>query len=1012
MTKTRVAILGGGLSGLVTAFNLSAPEQTQQYDITIYQLGWRLGGKCATGRNPDLHQRIQEHGLHVFMGQYDNAFSMVQAVYAEAANPPFPDWRAGYTQVPAMSLMEEVDGQWIPWVIELPVFPGTPGIDPPPSLFTRMFQFLAWILGQLEGPHAAHFRPGAGADKSWWQRLIDWLMSVLGSAVEHAALALLREAMALVNALDPDPITHSPADHNRLADLLHRIRTAIASAIGHLLAGNTALRRLWIMFDLGLSSLIGGLRDGLLLDPDHNLAKVNRLDFKQWLAAHGADPLTFNSALVRALYDLIFAYPEGDWQGPGNCEAGTLFLSLMNTATYQGSIIWKFNTATGDLVVEPMYQVLTSRGVKFEFFHRVDELVPNGDGTAIDMVTIGRQVELKDGSYDPLYPLASGQLVWPDRPLYDQILHGDTLRESGADLESKWTTWPDALPPLKLKAGQDYDLLVLAIPPGAHRDICAHLIQQKPAWHQFIDRIQTVATHSLQTWTTFDETGLGWSDPAMIGGFDKSNLNSWADISEVLATEEWPASSGVVAEQIACGPMPCPVYPPPKSETGYPAAAQAQIDALAQTYLDDDVAVFWPKRFGNGGPQPGTLASTYNRANIDPGERYTLSVAGSSRARMRTCDSGYGNLTLTGDWIQNSQNLGSFEATTVSGMLASRSISGFPQTISRVDAARYSDPGQRPAVLPRFVDYPGAATFPGPITLDQTRMWAFLLQGDYAKMTAWCQAMFDSPSSGAVQVLPLSSLMMMSVVDIGLGRFSDAPQMGWSSERELTFWLPVVRVEDRGGRKVATHFNMAMPYLVLDNPVAIASGREIFGYFKQAGRVTCPGDPGNPSNLMVDLFATRTFGAESEEAYHRILTMTPTQSGGATLGEAVRSFEGGARALWSQLKADGAQWSPSLELGEELLVDVLERRIPQLFLKQFRDVADGTRACYQAINEVMGQVTRFDALPQLTLFDMVLEPLDSSPVAAQFGIAPRQTVLGVEIVYDMTIKPGTVLWQA
>jgi hypothetical protein len=244
-----------------------------------------------------------------------------------------------------------------------------------------------------------------------------------------------------------------------------------------------------------------------------------------------------------------------------------------------------------------------------------------------------------------------------------------------------------------------------------------------------------------------------------------------------------------------------------------------------------------------------------------------------------------------------------------------------------------------------------------------------------------------------------------------VGRFTDAPQMGWSKERELTFWLPCVRIEDRGGKKVATHFNMAMPYLVLDNPVAIASGREIFGYFKQAGRVTCPGDPGNPADLMVDLFATKTFGADTEEAYHRLLTMTPTPGGGE-LDAALRSFESGAKALWSRLKADGQHWQPSLELGEELLVDVLERRIPQLFLKQFRDVADGTNACYQAINQAMGQVTRFDALPQLTLFDMVLEPLDSSPVAAQFGIAPQQTVLGVEIVYDMTIQPGEVLWKA
>lgn len=1011
MAKTKVAILGGGLSGLVTAFGLTAPEQNDQYDITVYQLGWRLGGKCATGRNPDFHQRIQEHGLHVFMGQYDNAFAMVQALYAEAARPPFPDWRKAYTQVPAMSLMEQVDGAWIPWVIEAPVFPGTPGIDPPPSIITRMFQFLGWIVKQLEGPHAEHFTVPAKAGAPWWRRALHWLLALIGRGVEHAAIALLRAAMAQLGRLDPDPVTHTKAQHNGLADLLHELRVVIGRTIGHLVAGNTQLRRLWIVIDLGLSSLIGGLRDGLLLDPAANLDAVNRLDYKRWLAAHGADPMTVNSALVRALYDLIFAYPEGDWQGSGDCEAGTMFLSLMSTATYQGSIIWKFNTATGDLVIEPLYQVLKARGVKFEWFSRVDELTPSPAGDAITSVTIGRQVELANGTYDPLYPLASGQLVWPDRPLYDQIKGGAALKASGADLESKWTTWPDALPPRVLQAGTDYDLLVLAIPPGAHRDICAGLITQKKAWQSYIGAVQTVATQSLQTWTTADQKELGWDHPAMIGGFDASNLNSWADISEVLSTEEWPKAMGITGEQILCGPMPCPPYPPPKEDTAYPQQAQAMADQSAHEFLDGQAKDFWPARYGKGGPKAGTLAATYSRVNIDPGERYTLSVTGSSQARLRTDGSGYPNLYLTGDWIQNGQNLGSFEATTVSGLLASRAISGFPDKIIRADSARFSDARKTAGMLPRYVDYSGQVTFPGEIQLGQTRMWAFLLKGDSAKMAAWCQAMFDTPSHGAVQILPLSSYLMMSVVDIGAGRFADAPQMGWSRERELTFWIPVVRVADQAGTIVASKFYMAMPYLVLDNPVAIASGREIFGYMKQSGRIACPGDPGNPANLAVDLFATRAFGQDSEEQYQRLLDLIPTGRS-HPLDDAARGFESGAKALWSQLTGDAQSWHPSLKLGEDLLGDVLARRIPQLFLKQFRDVADGTRACYQAITEAPGHVARFDSVPHLVEYDMVLHALDSSPIAAQFGITPQQRVLGAEFVYDMTIAPGTVLWQA
>jgi len=47
-TKQRIAILGGGIAALTTAFQLtSAPDAAEKYDITMYQMGWRLGGKCA-----------------------------------------------------------------------------------------------------------------------------------------------------------------------------------------------------------------------------------------------------------------------------------------------------------------------------------------------------------------------------------------------------------------------------------------------------------------------------------------------------------------------------------------------------------------------------------------------------------------------------------------------------------------------------------------------------------------------------------------------------------------------------------------------------------------------------------------------------------------------------------------------------------------------------------------------------------------------------------------------------
>ena len=80
--RRKVAIVGGGMAGLAAAFDLTRTEALQeQFDVTIYQLGWRLGGKAASGRLPD--GRIVEHGLHVWFGCYENAFELVRAAYSE-----------------------------------------------------------------------------------------------------------------------------------------------------------------------------------------------------------------------------------------------------------------------------------------------------------------------------------------------------------------------------------------------------------------------------------------------------------------------------------------------------------------------------------------------------------------------------------------------------------------------------------------------------------------------------------------------------------------------------------------------------------------------------------------------------------------------------------------------------------------------------------------------------------------------------------------------------------------
>ena len=49
--------------------------------MTILQPGWRLGGKCARAATGEFGNRIEEHGLHIWFGSYDNAITLMTRCY-------------------------------------------------------------------------------------------------------------------------------------------------------------------------------------------------------------------------------------------------------------------------------------------------------------------------------------------------------------------------------------------------------------------------------------------------------------------------------------------------------------------------------------------------------------------------------------------------------------------------------------------------------------------------------------------------------------------------------------------------------------------------------------------------------------------------------------------------------------------------------------------------------------------------------------------------------------------
>ncbi len=133
--KTRVAVLGGGAGAMAAAFELlRTPERRQALDVTIYQMGWRLGGKGASGRNQKRGQRIEEHGLHLWFGFYDNAFRVMGDAYATVDRPPTAPlatlWKA-FAPCHQIVLYDRYDGQWSSEYFDVPTDDRKPGHSPP-----------------------------------------------------------------------------------------------------------------------------------------------------------------------------------------------------------------------------------------------------------------------------------------------------------------------------------------------------------------------------------------------------------------------------------------------------------------------------------------------------------------------------------------------------------------------------------------------------------------------------------------------------------------------------------------------------------------------------------------------------------------------------------------------------------------------------------------------------------------------------------------------------------------
>jgi hypothetical protein len=263
--------------------------------------------------------------------------------------------------------------------------------------------------------------------------------------------------------------------------------------------------------------------------------------------------------------------------------------------------------------------------------------------------------------------------------------------------------------------------------------------------------------------------------------------------------------------------------------------------------------------------------------------------------------------------------------------------------------------------LPNFVTFPGDPTAPAPIELLGVTLWSFPLPADLGALQAVCDKLIAAPSGGAVRFHPLLPLVLMGVTEFPNAFFPAVTAQGRAKERELSFSIPGLYASTAGGLP-EIGFALFMPFLFLDNPVAVAAGREEFGFFKLHGALQLPTDQGSPG-FAADVYGTKTFDPEVFWGETRLLTLTDTGSAAnADIGLPWASVADAGAKLTTAIFRGAGDVITKLANAATPLAGLALGHISQIFLKQFRDIADGTRACYQAVTLARYAVTRLHSV--------------------------------------------------
>ncbi len=298
----------------------------------------------------------------------------------------------------------------------------------------------------------------------------------------------------------------------------------------------------------------------------------------------------------------------------------------------------------------------------------------------------------------------------------------------------------------------------------------------------------------------------------------------------------------------------------------------------------------------------------------------------------------------------------------------------------------------------------GVPVFRGPYLQKDTQLASFLYHADIVRLTALCDQTLNTVESSPFKYIPLVPNVLLVYADMLVSSLDERDsQIGFIPETEVSFWVLTIAMQKTSDGHTPHHLAWYLPYLLVDEGNSIATGREVYGFNKQAAEFEKPQKIRSPQ-FNADVLGFKQFAPIAVARKERLLELKPSsaetsQSKWKDWNSAKSEFAG---ELLKNIRPDLA--SGIVEFASRAIID----NVPLVFLKQFRHAANPRKVSYKAVVEAHLRIEVFhEGGPFSGPYRLTINHLDSHPFAQKLGLKEEQiSTLGAWMKVDFVLEHG------